>query len=302
MMRILVTGATGLMGKQLCAQLRQAGHSLVILTRHVASVVQLAQQTAFAWQPEQALPSAVAFDGVSAVVHLAGEPVAARWTSEHKRRIRDSRVLGTRNLVQAMQRLTPPPRIFISSSAVGFYGDRGDELLTEKTASRYGFLPDVCAEWEREALQAESSGARVTLLRTGVVLDPAGGALKTMLPAFKLGIAGKLGNGRQWFPWIHRDDITGLILHALNNEQVRGPLNGVAPNPVTNEEFTKELAAVLNRPALIPVPKLALDILFGEMAAVTLASQRVIPQAALDTGYQFKFPWLRAALQDLFKA
>jgi hypothetical protein len=301
-MKIVITGATGLIGRRLCGRLQQAGHRLVVLTRRVASVKTTAQQTAFAWQPEQEPPPIAAFDSADAVIHLAGEPVAARWTDESKRRIRDSRVKGTRHLVQTMQRLPQPPRVFISGSAVGFYGPRGDEVLDESAAAGQGFLSDVCVAWEQAARQAESFGTRVTWLRIGVVLDPDGGALKTMLPAFKLGIAGKLASGRQWFPWIHRADITGLLEHALTHDAVRGPLNAVAPNPVTNEEFTKELAAVLNRPALIPVPKFALDLLFGEMASATLASQRVAPHAALDTGYAFQFPWLRAALEDLFRS
>ena len=300
-MKILMTGATGLLGRQLCAQLASEGHALVVLTRRLASATQIAHQAAFAWQPETELPPAAAFEGVEAVIHLAGEPVAERWTPQRKRGIRASRVLGTRHLVQAMQGLSQSPRVLVSGSAVGYYGDRSDEWLTEQAAPGKGFLSDVCVEWEAEARQAEAGGARVALLRTGVVLDPAGGALKTMLPAFNFGIAGKLGSGRQWFPWIHRADILGLLRFALLNETVSGPLNGVAPNPVTNEEFTKELAAVLHRPALLPVPKFALDLLFGEMASVTLASQRVQPQAALDAGYVFRFPWLREALADLFK-
>lgn len=299
-MKILITGATGLIGKALSEVLVAEGHQIVVLTRNPARATGIAGAVAYAWQPEQERPPVAAFDGVTAVIHLAGENVAARWTPEHKRRIRDSRVLGTRNLVQGMRQSPTPPSIFISSSAVGLYGNRGDEQLTEQAAPGTGFLVDVCREWETEIEQAQLFGARTVALRTGVVLSRAGGALKTMLPAFQFGVAGKLGDGRQWFPWIHLADILGLIRHALLNEGVRGPLNGVAPNPVTNEEFTKELAAVLNRPALIPVPKFALELLFGEMAAVLLASQRVLPEAALKAGYQFRFPWLRAALRDLF--
>ena len=303
-MKILMTGATGLIGRQLCAQLAQQageGHSITVLSRRVESAKSVAHQAAFAWQPEAGLPPMAALEGVEAVIHLAGEPVAQRWSPEIKRRIRDSRVLATRNLVQAMSQLARPPKVLVSGSAVGLYGNRGDERLTESAKQGQGFLTDVCVEWESEALKAESFGTRVALIRTGVVLDPAGGALKTMLPAFNFGIAGKLGNGRQWFPWIHHDDILSLLRWALMNDQARGAFNGVAPNPVTNEEFTKELAAALNRPALIPVPKFALNILFGEMASVMLASQRVVPQAALNAGFTFRFPQLREALQDLFK-
>jgi uncharacterized protein len=299
-MKVLITGATGLIGKALSQALLVEGHEIVVLTRNPGHVKAIARTKTFAWQPELEHPPVAAFDGVTAVIHLAGENVAARWTPEHKRRIRASRVLGTRNLVLGMQQSVKPPAIFISGSAVGLYGNRGDEQLTEQSAPGNGFLADVCREWEAEIGQAQALGARTVALRTGVVLSRAGGALKTMLPAFQFGAAGKLGNGRQWFPWIHITDIVGLLHHALLHEGVRGPLNATAPNPVTNEEFTKELADVLNRPALIPVPKFALELLFGEMAAVMLASQRVIPAVALQSGYQFRFPWLRAALNDLF--
>lgn len=301
-MKVLITGATGLIGRALSLMLTAEGHQIVVLTRNPTRVQGLAGAKAFAWQPEQERPPVEAFEGVAAVIHLAGENVAARWTPEHKRRIRDSRVLGTRNLVMGMRQSQQPPPIFICSSAVGLYGNRGDEQLTEQSAPGTGFLVEVCREWEAEIQQAQAFGARTVALRTGVVLSREGGALKTMLPAFQFGVAGKLGDGRQWFPWIHIADIVGLIRHALLNDSVRGPLNGAAPNPVTNEEFTKELAAVLNRPALIPVPKFALELLFGEMSAVMLASQRVLPAAALQSGYQFRFPWLREALSDLFLA
>lgn len=299
-MKILITGATGLIGTALSQALTADGHHLVVLTRNPARATLSARATAYAWQPEREPPPLAAFEDVTAVIHLAGENVAVRWTAERKRRIRDSRVLGTRNLVLGMQQCPMPPSIFIAGSAVGLYGDRGDEQLTEQAAPGQGFLVDVCREWEAESEQAQAFGARTVALRTGVVLSRAGGALKTMLPAFQCGVAGKLGDGRQWFPWIHSADIVGLTQHALLNEGVRGPLNAVAPNPVTNAEFTKELAAVLHRPALIPVPKFALELLFGEMAEVLLASQRVVPEAALQSGYQFRFPMLREALRELF--
>jgi uncharacterized protein len=299
-MRILLTGATGLIGQALCRALADEGHQLVVLSRNQASATISAAASVFAWQPEQTEPPREAFDGVEAVIHLAGENVAARWTSERKRRIRDSRVLGTRNLVAGMQRTSKPPRILLSASAVGFYGDRGDEVLTESSPPGSGFLPEVCQQWEAEAKQAQSFGARVVTLRTGVVLGSAGGALKAMLPAFRFGVGGKLANGRHWFPWIHLNDIVGLFRFALLNETLSGPVNGAAPNPVTNAEFTTELAAVLHRPALFPVPKLALELLFGEMAEVMLASLRVVPEAALKAGYQFQFPQLRPALEELF--
>lgn len=299
-MRVLISGATGLIGRALCNQLEAEGHKLIVLTRNPQRAVKLGDRTAFAWQPELEVPPQVAFEGVDAVVHLAGESVAQRWTNESKRRIRNSRVLGTRNLVQGMRQCAKPPSIFVAGSAVGFYGNRGDERLTEQSAPGEGFLADVCQEWEAEIQQAKLFGTRTVMLRTGVVLSRAGGALKTMLPAFQFGLAGKLGDGRQWFPWIHRTDLVGLIRHALMNNTLDGSLNGTAPNPVTNEEFTKELAKALNRPAFIPVPKFALELLLGEMASIVLASQRVIPQVALQSGYPFRFLWLSAALEDLF--
>ena len=299
-MKILITGATGLIGQTLCKNLASAGHELIGLSRSQQTSTGLPVRF-YPWQPLTELPPPAAVEGVEAVIHLAGENVAGRWTAERKRQIRDSRVLGTRNLVAGLRQNGSAPSVFISGSAVGFYGDRGDTTLTEHASPGHGYLVDVCRDWENEARQAEALGTRVVLLRTGVVLSPDGGALQTMLPAFQFGVAGKLSNGRQWFPWIHLADIVGLILHALNTLEVRGPLNGAAPNPVTNEEFTKELAAVLNRPALLPVPKFALDLLFGEMAAVMLASQRVIPEAALQSGYRFQFPWLRQALKDLLR-
>ena len=298
-MKILMTGATGLIGSALLPVLQADGHELVVLTRNPSRAQLPVGTQAFAWQPEREPPPSAAFANVEAVIHLAGENVAGRWTAERKRAIRDSRVLGTRHLVAGMQAATQPPRVLISGSAVGWYGDRGDELLTERSALGSGFLAEVCREWEHESEQAQASGARVVTLRIGVVLSRAGGALEKMLPAFQFGVAGKLGEGRQWFPWIHIADIVGLFRHVLLLETVRGPLNGVAPNPVTNAEFTKALAAALHRPALFPVPKFALELLFGEMAATVLASQRVMPEAALAAGYQFQFPWLADALRDL---
>ncbi|MGH9832949.1 MAG: TIGR01777 family oxidoreductase, partial [Blastocatellia bacterium] len=254
---------------------------------------------AFCWEPERESPPVEAWEGVEAVIHLAGEPVAARWTDERKRRIRDSRVIGTRNLVAGMKALRKAPESLIASSAVGFYGDRGEEVLNESSPAGSGFLSEVCLEWEAEAARAREFGVRVAHARIGVVLSPEGGALEKMLTPFKLGLGGRLGEGRQWFPWIHLDDIVGILRHALMKPAINGAINGVAPGIVTNEEFTRELAGALNRPVFFPVPEFALRILMGEMAEVALASQRVVPQVALDTGYQFRYPNLRPALDAL---
>jgi uncharacterized protein (TIGR01777 family) len=242
-----------------------------------------------------------AWEGVETVIHLAGEPVATRWTEEQKRRIRDSRVKGSQNLVAGMRAAPRPPKVFVSASAVGFYGDRGDEVLNESSESGAGFLSEVCLDWEAESARARELGARVALVRVGVVLSPSGGALEKMLLPFKLGLGGRVGDGRQWFPWIHIEDIVGIFLHALSSPAVDGSINGVAPGIVTNVEFTRELAAALNRPVFFPVPKLALRVLMGEMSEVVTASQRIVPQVALDTGYQFKHPNLRPALESILR-
>jgi uncharacterized protein (TIGR01777 family) len=234
------------------------------------------------------------------VIHLAGENVAQRWTAEARRRIRDSRVESTRNLVRALAKLERKPGVLVCASAVGYYGSRGDETLTEASAPGAGFLPDVCVAWEREAQAAEALGIRVVRMRTGVALDPRGGALKKLLPVFRMGAGGRLGDGRQWMPWIHLDDLAALFVFVLENP-VAGPVNAVAPQPVSNADFTRELALALHRPALLPVPALALRLLLGEMSEVLLASQRVVPQAAEAAGFRFRFPELGGALRDLLK-
>jgi uncharacterized protein (TIGR01777 family) len=301
-MKILITGATGLIGRAVCQLLVNEDSQVVVLSRRQPAAIGLAGVSAFRWEPEAESPPAEAWEGVEAVIHLAGEPVAAaRWTDEQKRRIRNSRVKGARNLVAGMRVAPSRPKILISASAVGFYGDRGDEILNESSDQGSGFLSDVCLDWEVEAALARELGVRVALVRTGVALSPSGGALEKMLTPFKLGLGGRLGSGRQWFPWIHIDDIAGIFRHALMTSAIDGPVNGVAPGIVTNEEFTRVLAAVLNRPVFFPVPEFALRFLMGEMAEVALSSQRVFPHVALDTGYQFKFPNLRPALESLLK-
>jgi hypothetical protein len=297
-MKILITGATGLIGRSVCQRLKSEGDQVVVLSRHPETAGGLA---AFNWSPESGMPPRAAWEGVEAVIHLAGEPVADRWTNEKKRRIRDSRVIGTRHLVAGMRESGQPPKVMIAASAVGFYGDRGDEVLDENSAPGRGFLSEVCLEWEGEAARARELGVRVAFVRIGVVLSPAGGALEKMLPPFKLGLGGRMGSGRQWFPWVHLEDMVGILRHALVTPAVNGPINAVAPGLVTNEEFTRELAAVLNRPAFFPVPEFALRILMGEMAEVVAASQRVVPQVALNTGYEFRYPNLRPALESLLK-
>jgi uncharacterized protein (TIGR01777 family) len=280
-MRIVITGAAGFIGTHLTSTLRQAGHEIVTLGRsHSAS------------------DAAQAFEGAVAVVHLAGEPVAQRWSPEVKQRIRDSRVLGTERLVQGLSITRNRPQALICASAVGYYGDRGDEVLTEASSPGAGFLPDVCRQWEEKADLAAALGMRVVKVRTGVVLGPAGGALKQMLTPFKAGVGGRLGNGRQWMPWIHIDDIAGIFRHGIETT-VSGPLNGTAPGVVTNADFTAALGHALHRPTVLPVPKFALKLMFGEMAEVMLSSQRVLPRATEESGYKFQYPALGASLASL---
>jgi hypothetical protein len=243
------------------------------------------------------LAPTAAFADVEAVFHLAGEPVAqGRWTAAKKRRIRDSRVLGTRNLVTSIGNMLPRPRVLICASATGYYGDRGAELLDESSPSGQGFLAEVCRAWEAEALEAEKHGVRVVLARLGVVLAPRGGALERMLLPFRLGLGGKLGSGQQWMSWIHVDDAVGLLLHAAERKDVRGPINLVSPTPVSNQDFTRELARALGRPALFAVPRLALNLALGEVSDVLLESQRVVPKLARQSGYAFAYPELGPAL------
>ncbi len=299
-MKILMTGVTGLIGRELSRSLTGEGHAVTGLSRSPERASGVAVAEMLKWEPQSGPPPAEGLEGADVVVHLAGEPIAARrWTDEQKRRIRDSRVLSTRNLVEGMASATERPKVFICGSAVGYYGNRGDERVDEASAPGNDFMSQVCQEWEGEAARARALSIRVVEVRTGVVLSDEDGALKKMLPAFKLGVAGPLGGGNQWFPWIHLADIVGIFRHAINLNSLDGPINGTAPNPVTNAEFTKELGRVLHRPTILPVPEFGLRLLMGEMADVVLTSERVLPRVAEATGYEFHFPDLASALEDL---
>ncbi len=300
-MKFLVSGATGLIGKKLCRRLQSEGHHVTILSRSLEKGQRLGFET-FAWQPEASPPPAPALEGVDVVIHLAGEHIAAgRWTAEHKRRIRDSRVLSTRNLVAGMRAAAIKPKAFICASAIGFYGDRGEQKLTEQAAPGSGFLPEVCVQWETEAAAARELKVRVAMTRIGVVLAAPddGGALQQMLPAFKFGLGASLGDGTQWFPWVHVEDVVGIFHHAIFNEAIVSPINAVAPKAVTNAEFTETLAAVLHRPAIFAAPGFLLRLGLGEMADLLLGSTHVVPEVAIATRYEFKFPLLKAALAHL---
>jgi hypothetical protein len=289
-MRALVTGATGWIGRRLLERLQDP----VILSRNPEKA---AGGKAFRWGPAFERPPAEAFEGIDTVFHLAGEPVAGgRWTAERKQRIRDSRIQGTRYLVDAIRDLPAKPAVLVSASAVGYYGHRGEETLDESAGPGHDFLADVCQQWEAEAARAGEAGVRVVTPRIGIVLGRGGGALAQMLTPFKLGVGGRLGDGRQWMPWVHLDDVVGLLLHAAQNSSVSGPMNATAPAPVRNADFTKTLASVLHRPAIFPVPVFGLKLMFGEMSDILLASQRVTPRVAQQTGYQFRYTDLREAL------
>ena len=298
-MKITISGASGLIGRRLLKALAGSGHTLQVLSRHAGTNMP-GNVKVFSWDPAKGEPPADSLCDAQVVVHLAGEPVAQRWTDEVKRRIRESRVLGTRNLVRAIAKLERRPAALVCSSAIGYYGSRGDEMLPESAPAGSGFLAEVCLDWEKEAAAAAALGVRVVSMRTGLVLDARGGALARMLPPFRMGAGGKLANGRQWQSWIHLDDLVGLYTLAIETP-IAGAVNGAAPYPVTNADFTKALAAAVHRPAIFPVPAFGLKLLFGEMAEVLLASQRVQPRQAEAAGYRFHFPQLEPALADLLK-
>lgn len=296
--RVLISGASGPIGAALVSSFERAGADVARLVR---GPVRNAGQ--ISWDPAGDLAPA-AVSGFRAVIHLAGESVVGRWTPAKKKGIRESRVRGTRCVASALARTGSKPLVFICASAIGFYGDRGEEILNEESASGRGFLPEVCREWEDATRICAEAGIRTVNLRMGLVLSAQGGALLKMLPAFKLGLGGHLGYGRQWWSWIHADDIVGVVHHAMQNDNVAGPVNLVSPNPVRNEEFTAVLASVLGRPAFFPVPGFALGLAFGRAAAdeLFLASQRVDPAKLKASGYEFRFADLRGALENLLSS
>jgi uncharacterized protein len=291
-MKITITGASGLIGTKLTERLRARGDEVTTLSRKPTAA------GAVAWQPEEEPAPAAALSGRDGVIHLAGENVAQRWSDDAKRRIRSSRELGTRHLVAGIEAADPRPRVLVSSSAVGYYGPHGDEELDERTAAGHDFLAEVCVIWEREAQRAAELGLRVVNLRTGLVLDQTGGALAKMLPFFKLGAGGPVAGGSQYMPWIHVDDVVGLYLAALDGDAWEGPINVSAPAPVTNKTFSKALGRALHRPAVAPVPALAVQVLYGEMAEIVTKGQRVIPRRAQELGYAFEHPDLDEALRS----
>ena len=294
-MCVAITGSTGLVGSEVVASLSAAGHEVVRVVRRGPA----SGEGTVRWDPAKGEIDAAGLEGLDAVIHLAGENVGSgRWTAARKAAIRDSRVNGTRLLCDTLAGLARPPKTLVCASAIGYYGDRGAEPLTEESPPGTGFLAEVCREWEAASEHAVRKGIRVVAMRIGMVLSPKGGALPRMLPLFRAGLGGVIGNGRQYVSWVALDDLVGIVLHALRCEDLRGPVNAVAPRPVTNREFTEALGKALSRPTPLPVPAFALRLAVGdEMAdALLLASAWVVPKRLLDTGYAFRFPELPAAL------
>jgi uncharacterized protein (TIGR01777 family) len=301
MARILVSGVSGPIGSALVPSLESSGARVVRLTRTEPGTRPSPSAGTIPWDPIRPItPERVS--GFDAVIHLAGESIIGRWTPAKKAAIRDSRVLGTSHLAEALAQAKDKPPVFVCSSAVGYYGNRGDEVLKETSTPGAGFLPDVCREWEGATRDAAAAGIRTVQIRTGVVLSPKGGALGKMLTPFKMGVGGKIGDGHQWMSWIDVQDMVGAIHHILKTDLLQGPVNLVAPKPVTNAEFTKTLASALSRPAIFPVPAFVVKLAFGEMGeTVLLASQRVEPSQLIASGYPFRFRDLQNSLQNILK-
>ena len=296
-MDIVVSGATGLVGSALNKELEGKGHSVIGLSRSKPS-----SENTIRWDPSRGQIDDSRLEGVGAVVHLAGENIVGRWTEEKKRKILDSRVQGTRLLAEAIAGLSEKPRTMVCASAIGYYGDRGNELLREDSGPGDAFLSEVVKEWEASAKPAREAGIRVSNLRFGIVLSPEGGALGTTLPLFKIGGGGKVGSGKQWWSWVALDDVVGALVHALEDDSVEGAVNVASPNPLTNAEYTKVLGNVLNRPTFFPAPAPVLRLALGEVAdELLLASARVEPAKLKETGYEFRYPELEGALLHLLE-
>ncbi len=300
-MRILVTGATGFVGRRLCEVLSESGCRVTALSRRpdAARKALPSLSQVFAWRPVEEAPPLESLDQVDAVIHLAGESVVGRWNARKRRAIRESRVRATRNLVGAIGQAQPRPRTLISASAVGYYGDQGETELTESMPAADDFLGEVCGQWEQEGSRVSEAGVRVVHLRIGVVLAAGGGALDAMLLPARLGLGGPLGSGRQWWSWIHREDLIGMVQHVLANESLSGPFNATSSNPVRQKDFARVMGRVLSRPAFLPTPGIGLKMVLGGFAVELLSSKKVLPDRIQKSGYRFRFPELEPALRDI---
>jgi uncharacterized protein (TIGR01777 family) len=298
-MRVAITGATGLIGTRIVRALQARGDEVTVLSRDAMRAREaLGDVDAHAWTPLDGPAPAAALSGRDGVIHLAGEPVAQRWSDAARGRIHDTREIGTRNLAEGLRAADPRPRVLVSASGVDYYGQTGDQPLTEDSPPGEGFLARVCVAWEREAQAATELGMRVVNVRTAVVLDASGGALGKMLPFFRLGIGGPVAGGRQYLPWIHADDIVGIYLAALDDEAWTGPIIAAAPDPPTNREFSRALGRALHRPAIAPIPALAVRLLYGDMAEIVTDGHRTTPTRAVEHGYAFRHTELEPALRD----
>jgi uncharacterized protein (TIGR01777 family) len=300
-MKVLVTGASGFVGKRVVKQLLDAGDQVVVLTRNVSkAALKLGGQCDYVqWPDSSTLPPEEAFKGVDGVIHLMGEGIAeTRWSEEQKTKIYDSRINSTHNLIEVMKKLNKKPEVFVSASGVGIYGNRGSETVTEESSTADDFLAKVCTDWENEANAAKSFGVRVAIIRTGVVLGRNGGALQKMLPIFKLGIGGPVGTGEQYMSWIHVDDLAAMYIESVRNKTIEGVYNGTAPYPATNLEFTKCLGRALKKPTVIPAPAIMLKLIFGEMSQILLEGQRVLPTKFKSKAFRYKYPTLEMALKE----
>jgi uncharacterized protein (TIGR01777 family) len=300
--RIIITGITGLIGSHIARQLARRGDQVIGFSRNIERSRRAVPEAAEHIQWSTSMASGAwteVIDGAYAVINLAGAPIAQRWTEKRKMDMYDSRIIGTRHLVDAMRQARQAPRVLINASAVGYYGGLRNDRITETSSKGDDFLAKLCVDWEQEAYKASEIGVRVATIRTGIVLDPREGALAKLLPPFRFFVGGPIGSGAQPFPWIHINDEAGLFLWALDNEAVQGPVNGAAPGIMNNRDFSKTLGKVLHRPSFMNVPKFALDLLFGEGSVVVTGGQNIVPERALSLGYKFAFPELEPALQDL---
>jgi uncharacterized protein (TIGR01777 family) len=299
-MKVLVTGATGFVGKSVVRELIAAGDEVVVLTRNVAKgAIQLGNKCKYFFWDSKSVPPMEAFEGVQAIINLMGEGIAdKRWTDEQKQIIHDSRINGTNFIIEAIKAMPIKPRVLVSASAIGIYGNRESEELSEDSSLGNDYLANLCKEWEATAEKAKAFGVRVAFMRTGVVLGPNGGALKKMLPIFKLGAGGPIGNGKQYMSWVHVDDLARMYVEVLKTPALQGPLNGTAPYPATSKEFAQTLGKTLGRPAFAPVPKFALKMVFGDMSSVLLDGQKVLPVKFKTTKFRFFYPTLEMALKN----
>lgn len=299
-MKVVVTGATGFIGQVIVRQLLEAGDEVVVLTRNVAkAAISLGNLCKYyQWEDLDSLPPLEAFDQADGVINLMGETISRRWDEEQKKSIYHSRIDGTKRLVEAFEKLQQKPKVFVSASAIGVYGNRGSEEINETSATGEGFLASVCKDWESEANKAANLGIRVAIIRTGLVIGRNGGALSKMLPVFKLGVGGKMGTGQQYMSWIHVEDLASMYIETLKNEKISGVLNGTAPYPATNAEFTKLMGKVLRRPVFLPAPKVAVKAVLGEMSQLLLEGQKVLPSKFKESHFRYRYPTLEMALKE----